>query len=129
MILLAGALALLGLGASVTGGVQLWRRGRSFWRIALLLGGILAMSPALLLVAGILFMELKEAIPVTHMWDFSASRSVSILDPQKRQPVDGGASEYNYQGRFAPTSACPRIACCPERRGSCIYGRIRVKSR
>ena len=109
VILLAGALALLGLGASVTGAVLLWRGGRSFWRIALLLAGILVMSPALLLVAEILFIELKEAIPVTQMWDFSASRSVSVLDPQKRQPVDGRAydSEYNYQGTLRTTIRLP----------------------
>ena len=109
VILLAGALALLGLGASVTGAVLLWRGGRSFWRIDLLLGGILAMTPALLLVTGILFIELKEAIPITHMWDFSASRSVSVLDPQKRQAVDGGAydSEYNYQGTLRTNIRLP----------------------
>jgi hypothetical protein len=109
VILFAGALALLGLGVSVTGGVMLWRGGRSFWSIALLLGGILAMSPALLLAAGILLNELKEAIPVTHMWDFRASRSISVLDPRKRQPVDGGPydSEYTYQGTLRTTIRLP----------------------
>jgi hypothetical protein len=109
VILFAGALALLGLGVSVTGGVMVWRGGRSFWSMALLLGGILAMSPALLLVTGILLNELKEAIPVTQMWDFSASRSVSVLDPLKRRPVDGGpyTSEYTYQGTLCTTIRLP----------------------
>jgi hypothetical protein len=87
---------------------MLWRGGRSFGSIALLLGGILAMSPALLLAAGILFNELKDAIPVTHMWDFSASHSVSVLDPQKRRPVDiGHDSEYTYQGTLRTTIRLP----------------------
>ena len=109
VILFAGALALLGLGAFVTGGVMLWRGGRSFGRLALLLGGILAMSPALLLVAGILFIELKEAIPVTQMWDFSTSRNASVLDPQKRVTADGGSydSEYTYQGTLLTTIRLP----------------------
>jgi hypothetical protein len=109
VILFAGALALFGLAASVTGSVMLFRGSRSFLSIAFLLGGILAMSPAVLLAAGILLEELKDAIPVTHMWDFSGSRSTSVLDPLKRQPVDGGAydSTYTYQGTLRTTIRLP----------------------
>jgi hypothetical protein len=97
------------VGGSVTGGIMLWRGGRSFWGIALLIGGILAMSPAFLLAAGILLNELKDAIPVTHMWDFSTRRSVSVLDPRKRQSVDGGLydSTYTYQGTLRTTIRLP----------------------
>jgi hypothetical protein len=110
VILLAGALSLIGLVLSISGALLMLRGGPSFWKVVLLVGGLAALSPALFLVAGFVYLELKESLPQNASWDFSNSRSVSMLDPKKRRSVDNMSdhdAEYSFQGNIRSNVRLP----------------------
>jgi hypothetical protein len=96
VILIAGALALIGLAISATGGILLWRGGSSLGRITLLGSGLALMSPALWLSIQFALLWLRDEFPSNESWDFSASRSVAVLNPEKRQSVDRDDHDSEY---------------------------------
>ena len=96
VILIAAAFALVGLAMSATGGILLWRGGSSLGRITLLGSGLALMSPALWLGIQFALLWLRDEFPSNESWDFSASRSVAVLNPEKRQSVDRDDHDSEY---------------------------------
>jgi hypothetical protein len=106
VLLLFGVLALAGIAMFLTGGVLLFRGGPSTAKIVMMVLGALATSPALWFV----FAMLKEEIPRTVAWDFSASRSVAALDPKRRSAREGWRDQdanYVHQGNLRSTLRLP----------------------
>jgi hypothetical protein len=108
-LLFAALLAVFGLVSSITSVLLLFRKGPGAGRIALLVVGLLAMSPALLLLGGLAWVTWQEMRPRAMSFDFSAGRSVAGLDPKRRRTVDLPDSDaaYSFQGNVYSTVRLP----------------------
>jgi hypothetical protein len=109
VVLLAGAVTLIGLVISIGAVVLLFRSGPSIGRFLLLVTGLAALSPAVFLAIGFVYLSLKDSVPRTESWDFRTSRSVAGLDPKRRRSVGltDHDTEYSFQGNIRSTVQLP----------------------